>query len=117
MKEIKKIIFMMILDVLSVSKGQQVKECNIKTNENNYLIECDNYHQIPERFEISENNTTINLKLIAIENVKILKSKSLSQLNLISLDLSSNQDKMDSQETISSINQFKKLIILNMSHN
>ena len=117
MKEIRILIFLIILDVLSVSNAQPLKECSIKTNENNYLIECDNYQQIPERFGTCENNSTINLKLIAVKNVKILKSKTLSQLNLISLDLSGNQDKMDSQETISCINQFKKLIILNMSHN
>ncbi len=93
-----------------------LSECSLKRNSNNFVIECDKNLQNSEDFFFAVNESYINLKLIAKKNIKILGSKEFSQLDLISLDASGNQDKME-PDAMSSINAFKKLMILNISYN
>ena len=56
MKKIKVIIFIMILDVLSVSNTKPLKECSIKANENNYLLECKTTNRFRKDFKIDSLN-------------------------------------------------------------
>ncbi len=112
--------YFLILNWLNLLKSQHSDDCSFKADKNNYLIICTGLHQIPENFSLSElselSHSKINLKLVTKEHVKLLGNKAFSQLDLISLDISGNQDKMES-EAMSSINSFNHLVLLNMSHN
>jgi len=111
------IFYFLILNWLNLSKSQYPDDCSFNANKNNYVINCIGLHHIPENFSLSGlTHSTINLKLVAKENVKLLGNKAFRQLDLISLDVSGNQDKMES-EAMSSINSFNQLVLLNMSYN
>ncbi len=90
--------------------------CDWQAVETDYYVSCTDDQNIGMNWPNIDNNTKIKLKLSTYKNVKVLTNNEFNQMNLISLDLSYNRDKME-PEVMSRINSFKKLIQLNVSHN
>ena len=83
-------ILILILNWFSSTKAQLSKQCSVRIQDNVHLIECIRYQTVPDDLKFVNISSKISLKLIALKNVKALKSKAFVELNLISLAYSNS---------------------------
>ena len=90
--------------------------CNCEENQEGFAISCKQFKILGLKIYCSWSaENKIQLKLLGINIIQLMNDEDINQFNIITLDLSNNQNNMDYY--LKKINSFETLNQLNLSSN